>query len=90
MPIVISSAFDVGNIRVATRTETESTLKSSRIICRTSTNGSISAAVGAAGRAVTLRIVNCEQAAYPNGWPDYKAVMSHDREDLGADRRYAL
>ena len=29
---------------------------------------------GGAGREVTLRITNCGGSAYPNGWPDYKAV----------------
>ena len=36
---------------------------------------------GAAGRDITLRITNCAGAAYPDGWPDYKACMSIDRED---------
>ena len=36
---------------------------------------------GAAGRDVTLRITNCAGSAYPNGWPDYKGVMSLDREE---------
>lgn len=34
-----------------------------------------------AGRELTLRITNCAGSAYPNGWPDYKAVMSLDREE---------
>ena len=29
----------------------------------------------------TLRIVNCAGAAYPHGWPDYKACLSIDREE---------
>ncbi len=36
---------------------------------------------GGAGRELTLRITNCSGSAYPHGWPDYKAVMSLDRED---------
>lgn len=36
---------------------------------------------GAAGRALTLRILNAGGAAYPNGWPNYRACMSHDREE---------
>jgi murein tripeptide amidase MpaA len=36
---------------------------------------------GAGGREVTLRITNCGTAAYPDGWPDYKACVSIDRED---------
>ena len=36
---------------------------------------------GAGGREVTLRIINCGSSAYPDGWPDYKACVSLDRED---------
>jgi len=36
---------------------------------------------GAAGREVTLRITNCAASAYPHGWPNYKGVMSLDREE---------
>jgi murein tripeptide amidase MpaA len=36
---------------------------------------------GGAGRELTLRITNCATSAYPNGWPDYKAVMSLDRDE---------
>jgi murein tripeptide amidase MpaA len=36
---------------------------------------------GGAGREVTLRITNCGGSAYPHGWPDYKAVVSTDREE---------
>jgi len=35
---------------------------------------------GAAGRDLTLRIVNGGGAAYPGGWPDYQARVSHDDE----------
>jgi murein tripeptide amidase MpaA len=36
---------------------------------------------GAAGRALELRIVNAAGAAYPLGWNDYRACISHDREE---------
>ncbi len=36
---------------------------------------------GAKGRPITLRIVNCADAAYPLGWPDYHARVSDDRLD---------
>jgi murein tripeptide amidase MpaA len=36
---------------------------------------------GAEGREITLKITNCAGSAYPNGWPDYKGVMSLDREE---------
>ncbi len=34
---------------------------------------------GARGREVTMRIVNAHESAYPNGWRDYRAVVSADR-----------
>jgi len=36
---------------------------------------------GAAGREVTLRILNTKGSAYPGGWPDYQARVSEDRID---------
>ncbi len=45
---------------------------------------------GAAGRDLTLRILNGGGAAYPGGWPDYKARVSHDDETWRqADTDYA-
>ncbi len=35
---------------------------------------------GAEGRALTLRILNAAGSAYPNGWPNYRACVSYDRE----------
>lgn len=34
---------------------------------------------GAAGLPLTLRFENAAQAAYPEGWPDYRCVASYDR-----------
>lgn len=34
---------------------------------------------GAAGRPITLRFENASEAAYPEGWPDYRCVASYDR-----------
>jgi murein tripeptide amidase MpaA len=36
---------------------------------------------GARGRDCRLKIVNAGGAAYPNGWKDYRAVASYDRQD---------
>ena len=36
---------------------------------------------GATGRALELRIVNAGGSAYPNGWPNYRACFSYDREE---------
>ncbi len=35
---------------------------------------------GARGEACRLRITNCGGSAYPGGWPEYRAVVSHDRQ----------
>lgn len=35
---------------------------------------------GAANQPLRMRIVNAGQAAYVDGWPDYRAVASYDRE----------
>lgn len=35
---------------------------------------------GAAGEELTMRLVNADQAAYVDGWPDYRAVASYDRQ----------
>jgi murein tripeptide amidase MpaA len=34
---------------------------------------------GGAGRALVLRFENAADAAYPDGWPDYRCVASYDR-----------
>lgn len=81
MALVISSAFDAGNIRVV---KSEGDTVDLEIV-----NDHLSdfyqwfhfRLAGAAGREITLRITNCAGAAYPNGWPGYKAVMSLDREE---------
>jgi murein tripeptide amidase MpaA len=42
-----------------------------------------------AGRALELRITGLGGSAYPDGWPDYRAVVSEDREFWGrADTSY--
>ncbi|GGD86794.1 hypothetical protein GCM10011515_02860 [Tsuneonella deserti] len=44
---------------------------------------------GAAGREVTLKIVNLATSAYPEGWPGYRACVSEDRDFWGrADTTY--
>ncbi|WP_159687572.1 M14 family metallopeptidase [Cognatazoarcus halotolerans] len=36
---------------------------------------------GAAGKHVVMYIENAAEAAYPGGWPGYRAVASHDRRE---------
>jgi murein tripeptide amidase MpaA len=81
MTITISSAFDAGNIRVLKQ--------DGDVIDLEIVNDHMSdfyqwfyfRVAGAAGREIRLRITNCAGSAYPHGWPDYKGVMSLDREE---------
>ena len=81
MALTISSAFDAGNIRVVKQ--------SGDVIDLEIVNDHQSdfyqwfyfRVAGAAGREVTLRITNCAGSAYPHGWPDYRGVMSLDRDE---------
>ena len=38
---------------------------------------------GAGGRELELRITGLAKSAYPDGWPDYRACVSEDREFWG-------
>ena len=80
MTIGISSAFDSGNIRLVAidgdRIDLE-IVKDHQSDFFQWFHFKLS---GAAGRALTLRILNCGESAYPNGWPDYRARLSSDRE----------
>ncbi|HEV2080729.1 MAG TPA: M14-type cytosolic carboxypeptidase, partial [Allosphingosinicella sp.] len=80
MTLSVSSAFDGGNIRLVA-------VEGSRINLEIVKDHSSDfyqwfyfRLTGAAGREVELRIVNCGDSAYPNGWPGYRACMSDDRE----------
>jgi murein tripeptide amidase MpaA len=81
MALTISSAFDAGNIRVAKQDGDRADLEIVHDHLSDFYQWFYFRLAGAAGREVTLRITNCAGSAYPNGWPDYKAVMSLDREE---------
>ena len=81
MTLTISSSFDAGNIRVIRQDETSAELEIVKDHMSDFYQWFYFRLAGAAGREITLRITNCAGAAYPNGWPDYKAVMSLDREE---------
>ncbi|UAJ11250.1 M14 family metallopeptidase [Glacieibacterium megasporae] len=81
MPITVSAAFDSGNIEVlradgpqaidlAIRKDAHSDFYQ-WFYFRLS---------GARGEACRVRITNCAGSAYPGGWPDYRAVVSTDRQ----------
>jgi len=81
MPIVISSAFDAGNIRVVKQDGDSADLEIVHDHMSDFYQWFYFRVAGAAGREVMLRITNCQGAAYPHGWPDYRACMSLDRDD---------
>ena len=91
MTLTISSAFDAGNVRVVRQDGDRADLEIVKDHMSDFYQWFYFRLAGAKGRKVTLRITNCAEAAYPNGWPDYKGVMSLDREEWLriADTNYA-
>jgi murein tripeptide amidase MpaA len=81
MTITISSAFDAGNIRVLRQDGDSVDLEIVKDHMSDFYQWFYFRVAGAAGRQVTLRILNCEGSAYPHGWPDYRACISFDREE---------
>jgi murein tripeptide amidase MpaA len=80
MSLIISSSFDAGNIRVVRQDDSSADLEIVRDHMSDFYQWFYFRVAGAAEREITLRITNCAGSAYPNGWPDYKGVMSLDRE----------
>jgi murein tripeptide amidase MpaA len=81
MALTISSSFDAGNIRVIKQDDYSADLEIVRDHMSDFYQWFYFRIAGCAGREITLRITNCAASAYPNGWPDYKGVMSLDREE---------
>ncbi len=80
MTFQIDAGFECGNIEVRGIDGDRADLA-----MRTDSNGPwfqwfYFRVTGATGRALTLRIVNAAQSAYPGGWPGYRACVSTDRE----------
>ena len=76
----ISSAFDSGNIRVVAQNGDRFDLEIVHDHQSDFYQWFHFRLTGAAGREVTLRIVNAAGSAYPGGWPDYGARVSEDRQ----------
>jgi murein tripeptide amidase MpaA len=94
MTISISSGFDSGNIRVLSLTDTDEGVAADLEIVTDHQSDFYQwfhfRLANAAGRAVTLRIVNGAGSAYPGGWPGYSARVSEDRESWSqAETDYA-
>ena len=94
MTISISSGFDSGNIRILSITDTPGGARAELEIVTDHQSDFYQwfhfRVAGAAGQEVELAIVNCGGSAYPDGWVDYKARVSEDREIwTQADTSYA-
>ena len=90
MTLSISSAFDGGNIRAVAIHGDVVDLEIAKDHQSDFYQWFYFRVTGGAGRALKLRITNCAGAAYPDGWPNYKACTSQDREDwTRADTAYA-
>ena len=81
MPIAISSAFDSGAIEVVSISEPGAV----DLRIRQDTHAEFRQwfhfrVSGARGIACTLRFTNAGACTYPDGWKDYRAVASYDRE----------
>ena len=81
MTLSVTSAFDSGNIRLVS--QSDDTLELEIVTDKDSDffQWFHFKLVGGAGREVTLNITNAGKAAYVDGWPGYKALMSIDREE---------
>jgi murein tripeptide amidase MpaA len=80
MTLRIDADFDGGNVIVQSAGEA-----SADLLIRQDSNGPwfqwfYFRVRGAAGKALTLRIVNAGASAYPGGWPGYQACVSTDNE----------
>jgi len=81
MALVISSAFDAGNIRVVRQDGSSADLEIVKDHMSDFYQWFYFRLAAEKGRELTLRITNCANAAYPGGWPDYRACLSSDREE---------
>jgi murein tripeptide amidase MpaA len=90
MNLSISSAFDGGNIRLVAINGNRIDLEIAKDHQSEFYQWFYFRLTGAEGKEIELRILNCAGAAYPLGWPGYRACMSYDREywERVAETRY--
>jgi murein tripeptide amidase MpaA len=81
MALIISSAFDAGNIRVVKQYGDSADLEIVTDHMSDFYQWFYFRVAGGKDREVTLRITNCAGSAYPHGWPDYRACISYDRDE---------
>jgi len=90
MSISISAAFDAGNIRVVSQSDTSANLEIVKDHLSDFYQWFYFRVAGGKGQPLTLRIVNAGGSAYPGGWPGYQARVSTDRNQWRlADTSYA-
>ena len=78
MTIQISADFDAGNIEVLTIDGARADLAIRKDHLSDFYQWFYFRVDGAAGQPLELNITNCAGAAYPLGWPDYRACISDD------------
>jgi murein tripeptide amidase MpaA len=81
MTLSVSSAFDGGNIRLVGIDGDRIDLEIVKDKDSDFYQWFYFRLTGAAGRRLELRILNCAAAAYPHGWPGYRACISEDRDE---------
>lgn len=78
----ISSQFDAGNIEVVSASAVDDIqLKISKDHQSDFFQWFYFRVQGGAGQALEMRLINAAEAAYPDGWDDYQAVASYDRQE---------
>lgn len=88
-PIVIDAAFDSGNIEVRAISGTTARLAIRKDHMSDFAQWFHFRVGNCAGRELELKITGLAASAYPDGWPNYRAVVSEDREFWGrADSSY--
>lgn len=89
MSIIVSSAFDSGNIRLVKAEGPVLDLEIKQDAHSDFFQWFHFRLSGVRDQTLTLRITNCGQSAYPMGWPGYQARVSTDRETwVQADTSY--
>ena len=87
--IQIDAAFDGGNIEILSIADTTAELAIRKDHLSEFKQWFHFRVSNAQGRELTLKITGLQDSAYPDGWPDYRAVVSEDREFWGrADTAY--
>jgi len=90
MTITISADFDAGNIEVQSLDGARAELTIRKDHKSDFYQWFYFRVDGAAGQPLELNITNCTGAAYPLGWPDYRACVSDDNVDWRrTETRYA-